>query len=74
MGTWFPTYSQAPVVPVRQAALTVSMCTALLAQNGVAMGTPPHTPLCEGAGVPLISLQLYVSKELSGIVFLAGDQ
>lgn len=74
MGTWFPTYSQAPVVPVRQAALTVSMCTVLLTHNGVAMGTPTHTPLCEGVAVPLICLQLYISKELSVIVFLAGDQ
>lgn len=51
------------------------MCTVLLTQNGVAMGIPhthTYTLLGEGAGVPLICLQLYISKELSVIVFLAG--
>lgn len=59
MGTWFPTYSQAPVVPVRQAALTVSMYTVLLTQNGVAMGTPStHT-------YPCVKVQVFLSSVFS---------
>lgn len=37
-------------------------------------GDPPTHTHPWVAGVPLICLQLYLSKELSAIVFLAGDQ